>query len=386
VPASAVDLAGLAAVDGHCHPLFADPWTVSPRTFLDIFSEGRPGAMAAHLPQTGYYRRALRALARRVGAALTVEDVLARRQALGPAAAVRAVADGGVRALLVDTGYPPDAMPLAEMRRLVPCPLHEVFRIETCAQALLPRALDVDRFFEAFRAELHTAAGRCVAFKTIVAYRSGLAIRTWTPDEVAASYRQVVERVRAGGTPRLTEKPLLDTLVGEALAVARATGRPIQVHSGFGDPDIDLLQANPLLLRRVLEDGRWAGVPIVLLHQSYPYVREAAYLAAIWPQVHVDLSLAPAFLGPGCIPSLVEMLSLAPWSKLLYGSDVGGLPELFGLVADWTRDWLGEALGWLVERSELGADEARAAGRAILAENAMTLYGLPRRGAQSATG
>jgi predicted TIM-barrel fold metal-dependent hydrolase len=381
VTESAVDLAGLAAVDGHCHPLFASPWTVSPERFLDIFSEGRPGAMRAHLPQTGYYRRALRALARQVGAEPTVESVLARRQALGLAAAASAVTGAGVAALLADTGYPPDAMPLAEMRRVLPCAIHEVFRIETCAQALLPRALDLDRYLEAFRAELHAAAGRCVAFKTIVAYRSGLAIRAWTADEVAASYRQVLGRVRAGGSPRLTEKPLLDTLVWEALAVARATGRPLQVHSGFGDPDLDLLQSNPILLRPVLEDPRWAAVPIVLLHCSYPYVREAAYLAAIWPQVHVDLSLAPAFLGPGSIPPLVEMLSLAPWSKLYYGSDVGGLPELFGLVADWTRAWLGEALGWLVERGELGAEEARAAGRAILAENATTLYGLVRPGA-----
>jgi hypothetical protein len=109
VTASAVDLAGLAVVDGHRHPLFANPWTVSPETFRDIFSEGRPGAMTAHLPQTGYYRRVLRALAQRVGAAPTVEGVLARRQALGPAAAVPALADAGVSALLVDTGYPPDA-------------------------------------------------------------------------------------------------------------------------------------------------------------------------------------------------------------------------------------------------------------------------------------
>jgi predicted TIM-barrel fold metal-dependent hydrolase len=378
VSAGAIDLGDLAVVDGHCHPLFADPWTVSPPRLLDIFSEGRPGAMTAHLPQTGYYRRALRALAQRVGAAPTVEDVLARRQALGPAAAASAVTGAGVAALLVDTGYPPDAMPLAEMRRLLPCPIHEVFRIETCAQALLPRALDMDRFFEAFRAELQAAARRCVAFKTIVAYRSGLAIRAWPPDEVAAAYRQVLARVQRGGSVRLTEKPLLDALAEEALAVARATGRPLQVHSGFGDPDIDLLQANPLLLRPLLEDPRWAAVPIVLLHLAYPYVREAAYLAAIWPQVHVDLSLVPAFLGPGSVPPLVELLALAPWSKLLYGSDVGGLPELFGLVADWTRAALGEALGWLAERGDFSAEEARAAGRAILAENATALYGLPR--------
>jgi predicted TIM-barrel fold metal-dependent hydrolase len=67
---------------------------------------------------------------------------------------------------------------------------------------------------------------------------------------------------------------------------------------------------------------------------AYPYFREAAYLAAVWPHVYVDLSLAIPFLGPGVVPPLVETLALAPATKLLYGSDVGGLPELFALCAD----------------------------------------------------
>ncbi len=58
---------------------------------------------------------------------------------------------------------------------------------------------------------------------------------------------------------------------------------------------------------------------------------------------------------------------------------MGGLPELFGLAADWTRAALGEALGWLVERGELTLEEARAAGRRILSENALALHGLPAR-------
>jgi hypothetical protein len=58
---------------------------------------------------------------------------------------------------------------------------------------------------------------------------------------------------------------------------------------------------------------------------------------------------------------------------------VGALPETFGHAADWTRAALGEALGWLVERGELTVDEARAAGRRILSENALALQGLPAR-------
>lgn len=372
-----LDLSDLPVVDGHCHLLLRDPWALSPETFLTLFSEGRPGSMTAHIPHTGYYRRALRALAELVGAAPTVEDILARRQALGREAARRSLVEKRVTALLVDTGYPPDAMPLSEMRPLLSCPVYEVFRIEACAEALLARALPCDEFLDAFRQGVAAAAERCVALKTIIAYRSGLAIQTWKAEEVSSAYRQAVTRWEAGGAPRLTEKPLLDTLLGLALEVSRATGRPLQVHTGFGDPDIDLLHANPLLLRPVLEDPRWAGVRTVLLHVAYPYFREAAFMAAVWPQVYVDLSLAPPFLGPASIPLLIEMLSLAPASKLLYGSDLGGLPEIFGLSADWARAWLSEALGWLVERGGLIEEEARSTGRRILSENAMALYGLP---------
>jgi predicted TIM-barrel fold metal-dependent hydrolase len=93
--------------------------------------------------------------------------------------------------------------------------------------------------------------------------------------------------------------------------------------------------------------------------------------------VSVDLSLAIPFLGPGAVPPLIELLSLAPASKLLYGSDVGTLPELLAVVADWGRAALGEALGWLVERGGLGEEEAREAGERILSGNARALYRLP---------
>lgn len=371
-----VDLSDLPVVDGHCHPLLPDPWAVSPETFLALFSEGRPGTMTADIPHTGYFQRALRGLAQRLGVEPTTEALLERRRKLGPEVVRRWFSESRVTALLVDTGYPPDAMPLSELRRLLPCTAHEIFRIETCAQALLPKALEYDEFLDAFRQELRTAAHRSIAFKSIIAYRSGLAVRPWSAEEAELAYRRELARLHDTGSSRLTEKPLLDTLFAVTLEVSRETGRPLQVHAGFGDPDLDLPQANPLLLRPVLEDTRWTRARIVVLHLAYPYFREASVLAAVWPQVYVDLSLALPFLGPGAIPPLIETLSLAPASKLLYGSDVGGLPELFALSADWARPTLGEALGWLVERGGLAVEEARRTGRQILSDNAVTLYGL----------
>jgi uncharacterized protein len=376
---TAVDLSAIPIVDGHCHPLLRDPTGVSIETFLDLFSEGRSGTMREHVIHTGYYRRALRALGGRLGVEATAEAVLeGRRRHLVADTARAQFAAARVAALLVDTGYPADGgMPLDEMRRRLGCAVHEVFRIETCAERLLLQRLPHDEFLEAFRRALLDAAPRCVAFKTIVAYRSGLALRAWSDDECRASYARALAATPPHGRPRLADKPLLDRLVETTLDVARDTGRPLQMHAGFGDPDIDLLGANPLHLRPILEDPRWASIRLVLLHMAYPYTREAAFMTAVWPQVHLDLSLALPFLGAAAVNPLIEILSLAPSSKLMYGSDVSSLPELFALSAEWGRAALGEALGWLVERGDLEPGEANGVGRAILSDNARALYALP---------
>ena len=374
--APALDLSDLPVVDGHCHPLLADTAALSESAFLDLFTEGRAGTMAAHVAHTGYLGRALAALGSRLGCAPSVAAVLERRSALGADGARRVFADAGIAALLVDTGYPAVAMELAEMRRALPCRVHEVFRIETCAQDLLARGLSFEAYVRAFGAALGAAAGRAVALKSIIAYRSGLGVRPWPQAEAADAYGRALTRLEAGGSARLTDKPLLDTLFHVALEVCQETRTPLQVHSGFGDPDVDLLQANPLLLRPILEGPRWAGVRIVALHMSYPYAREAAFMAAVWPNLYVDLSLALPFLGPAAALPLAEMLALAPATKLMYGSDVSALPELFALSADWGRAALGEALGWLVERNGLTADAARAAAQRVLADNATALYAL----------
>jgi predicted TIM-barrel fold metal-dependent hydrolase len=371
-----VALADLPVVDGHCHPLLPDPLALGAGDFLSFFTEAREDTMAVHVQHTGLLQRAIRGLGGRLGVHADIDRILERRRQVGVESGCRTLTESRVAALLVDTGYPPEAMAIDSMRKILPCRVHEVFRIETCAQSLLVENLPYEEFLAVFREQLRAAAAHVVAFKSIIAYRSGLAIRPWTADHISQAYRTVTTRVQAGGTTRLTEQPLLDTLVTATLEVCRDTGRPLQFHSGFGDPDVDLLQANPILLRSVLEDQRWASVPIVALHMSYPYFREAAYLASVWPRFYVDLSLALPFLGAGAMLPLVEMISLAPSSKLLYGSDLRGLPELFALSADWGRATLADALSWLVDRGDMDADEARQVGRRILAENAIDLYRL----------
>jgi hypothetical protein len=183
-----MDLAALPVVDGHCHPLLADPSALSADQLLDLLSEGRPGTMRAHVPHTGYFRRVLGDLARRFGVPPTLDAVLAARAAAGPDAARTLFAEARIEALLVDTGYPASGMALDRMRGVLSCGIHEVFRIERCAERLIAQGWSYEKFLGAFEDELRAAAKRCVSFKTIVAYRCGLAVRPWAQAEIAAAY------------------------------------------------------------------------------------------------------------------------------------------------------------------------------------------------------
>lgn len=54
----------------------------------------------------------------------------------------------------------------------------------------------------------------------------------------------------------------------------------------FGDKDLQLELANPLHLRAILEDPLFAKSRLVLLNGSYPFMREASYLASVYSQVN----------------------------------------------------------------------------------------------------
>ncbi|MFB8789757.1 MAG: amidohydrolase family protein [Potamolinea sp.] len=121
-------------------------------------------------------------------------------------------------------------------------------------------------------------------------------------------------------------------MITQALEIAAKYKMPVQFHTGFGDPDLDLRLGNPVYLRPLLEEKRFRNAPIVLLHASYPYTQEAGYLASVYPQVYLDFGLAVPFLSVAGMRSTVQqLLELAPTSKLMYSSDAHNIPELYYL-------------------------------------------------------
>ena len=302
-----------------------------PRTldeFRGLFTESPDPRQWPHVATAVTYRRAMAVLGDVLGCEPDEEGVFRARLATDPdaytASLLRAT---GAELLLVDTGFPPagEAHGWERMGELAGCASRPVLRIES----LEPASADA----EAGRAR---SAG-FVALKTIAAYRGGL-------DRVSDVVLGVLEANAATGAPL-----------------------PVQVHAGFGDSDLWLHRADPSYLKPLIE--RFDETPFVLLH-CYPFVREAGWLAHVYPNVWLDLSLTIPHVWRAAELAR-QALELAPVSKLLYASDAARTPELFLLAARWWREALAEVLA-----EALPAEQAAEAGRMILRENALALYAL----------
>ena len=346
-----MDLEAITLVDQHAHGILRSQPTLD--EFRGLFSESPDPRQWPHVTSSLTYRRAIRTLAAFLGVEPTEEAVYRHRLERDPAEYASTLLQAtGTETLLVDDGHPPpgEGTSWDELGELAECDARPVLRIERVAEA------GGGDYLDAVRAEVATARARGFAgLKTIAAYRGGL-------DLAALESGDAAWRGRIEGAA-------MARAVLAALEANEATGDPlpVQVHTGFGDSDLQLPRADPGHLKPLVE--RFRETQFVLLH-CYPFVREAGWLAHVYGNVFLDLSLTiPHVSRPA--EALREALELAPVSKLLYASDAARTPELYYLAAAWWRAALAEVLA-----EALPADEAEAAARLVLRDNARRLYRL----------
>jgi glutamine synthetase/predicted TIM-barrel fold metal-dependent hydrolase len=232
--------------------------------------------------------------------------------------------------------------------------------------------------------QLWNLSQKVVAFKSIAAYRSGLRIDPMVSAQEAENALQ--ENLRMGSPVRVSSKALIDFIFTRALEVATQRDVPLQIHTGFGDKDLQLELANPLHLRAVLETPTFARCRVVLLHGSYPFMREASYLASVYPQVHLDFGLViPKLSVRGMRCAVSDLLDLAPINKIMFSTDGYAFPETFFLGAKWSREILSRVLIEAYDNGDLPINEALAAADGILGRHALDFYKLEGRGGFSAS-
>ena len=368
-------------MDNHCHGIQQSQAFRDITSWRQAFTESAdPRMPREHVATTSFYRRLVRRLAEFLDCEPDEESVFtARTKKDGRELAGELLRAANVEVLLLDTGFPPseDVVTVPELGQIGGCRAQPMLRLETLMEDLLTENDSLEEVREVLAAVLDDVRDQgYVALKSIAAYRTGLDIQEWPREEAEESFHEYKRAVEAGSA-RLVHKPLLDTLLHVAFAQASRQEIPVQFHVGYGDAHTDLLLGNPLYLRRVLQRPDYRGMPVVLLHECYPYTRQGGYLAAVYENAYLDLSYGIPLLGYNEMLSFTRAaLGVAPSSKLMYSSDGIGVPELHWISALDGRCVFGQALGELVSYGELTLTEAEAVGESMLRENATRLYGL----------
>jgi hypothetical protein len=370
-------LGTLALVDHHVHPALAAE--TGEAEFEQLITESDrplPAGLTQFDSQLGV------AIRRWCAPVLDLEpfagpaDYLARRSALGAAEVTRRLLRAtGTAHFLLDTGYVrPGLLDVPGMREAAGARADEVVRLESVAeQAVLGGDRSAAGFAARFAAALARQAATAVGLKSIVGYRFGLDFDPGPPAaaEVTEAAGGWLRQIEATGQVRAEDPVLLRHLLWTGLEL----GLPLQLHTGFGDPDADLRRCDPLLLRGFLQQTGAAGVPVMLLH-CYPFHRGAGYLAQAFPHVYLDVGLAINYAGARAAAVVAESLELAPFGKLLFSSDAWGPPELHYLGALLWRRATARVLGDWVADGDWSHSDALRVAEMVGAGNARRVYRL----------
>jgi hypothetical protein len=367
--AASVDLRPL--IDHHCHGLLLDD--LDRLSFEALMNEAAGPSRLG----TSFFDSMLGLAIRRWCAPVLglephvpADDYLARRRELGVAASRLLVAAAGIETFLVDTGLPDDRLcSPAQLAELSSGRAYEVIRLEALAEELINTGTEPADFPRTMESTLHES--RPLAAKSIAAYRIGLDLAPERPAAHALTAALASLRPTATDHYRIAHPVINCWLAWTAIEL----GIPLQIHVGYGDADVDLLRADPLLLTPFLRATEQYEVPVLLLH-SYPFHRQAAYLAQVYSHVFIDIGLAVHNTGAFSRTLIRESLELAPFGKLLFSTDAYGLAELFYLGAALFRHGLSAVLDDLVAAGEMAGRDVDHVASLITNDNARRVYGV----------
>lgn len=310
--------------------------------------------------------------------------------------------------LLIDDGLYGPLHKLEWHDQFTKAPTKRIVRLERLAEDIVMQMANdgvkssgielLSNFEQRFLGALDPKREDVVGYKSIAAYRSGLAISTNALENsnlvevadaldgaLASAYSKLQSFTPSKPEPfvplgpriRIGDKPTIDYLVLHGCQIALKHDLPIQFHTGHGDQDMNLLLSNPAHLQPLLQDSRFEDLKLVLLHTSYPYTKEAGWLASSFNNVYVDIGeLQPMVSRHALTTAIKELLHLAPLNRIMYSSDAHVYPETYYFGALYYREALAKVLCETVEDGDLTEDEAIEAARMIGYKNAVWAYKL----------
>ena len=243
------------------------------------------------------------------------------------------------------------------------------------------------RVMEQFRTAVTNAVldSEVVGFKSVICYRTGLAVPDRgtfeNTDQLNDAWATLLQQCAHREYTRLDDPILTPFLLHTAAEIIQDTtpdgrqAKPLQFHTGLGDNDITLRLSSPSHLQPFIKE--YPKLPIVLLHASYPFTREAAYLASVYQNVYLDIGeVFPMISQEGQGKVISQALELCPSEKLTWSTDGHWFAETYLLAVIQVREALQHVLGEYVRRDTLEVAQAAQIVEDILFNTSNRLYDL----------
>lgn len=271
---------------------------------------------------------------------------------------------GRIKGLLIDIGYKPAEVELESFKKSVPAQIKYVYRIETLVDQFWTRKGEFDEMYNEFIKKTENAIKNgAVALKSIIGYRTGLGVNQVSYNEAK---KALVEN---------NEKAFRDFFFNETIKTCKKFDIPFQVHASFGESNCNLLNNNPLMLKKVLDNEEYKKVAFVLVHGGFPYSFEAGYFAAMYPNVYLDFSEMIPWLTFESKDAIKKVLDMAPFNKIMYGSDGFVSPELHFLGVQFAKSVVAEIIEELIQQRLMTKLEGYSLAENIFYKNAVNVFG-----------
>jgi predicted TIM-barrel fold metal-dependent hydrolase len=378
-----MDLSSIPVIDSHCHPFDPSKIEADFRVYFNM-SLWRPPV--EYVVDTVQNRKLMRKLGKFLGAPRNAgqDEIAELRNKLfnddQKGYIQRLFKDSNVKTMLADTGFPHEeftgySVDLKIFSDLVPCKVFPIFRMApTIFRIFKDLPSGFDEAVDIMEKDLDHAVkvDKIVAIKSIAAYETGLEIKKWSMKEASEAF----ERFKKDKNKK-DEKIIRDYFAVMGFKKAKEQDIPIQFHTGFGSaPNLNLFEANPMLLADILADDEILGTKVVITHSGLPFTRETGYLCSVYPNCYCDVTAITSMAVLAVKNSILEILEFAPANRIMFGSDGAEIPETFWFgITEGVRA-LGMALDELVSSDWITANEAIEFAELILYKTAEKLYKL----------
>jgi predicted TIM-barrel fold metal-dependent hydrolase len=345
--------------------------------YRDILPENNSGEygvsaeLAEHITNLGAVKTMVNYLSQYFKCEPTLEAVLAERNRRSAGAmweyASGLYADANIIGEMVDAGAPFNDPSM----KCFPARIFRLFQMDPLFRRLLGKCSSYGELKSQF-VETVTAAIRegFVGIKCHVLEVTTGEIRLVESDEAEKAFQDA-----KSGKASANETVYL-AIFAQVLDLCQKLDIPIHIHTGCtGGPGNGLIHhCDPLIMAPFLNNPRFFNTTIVFLHCNYPNIRNAVLMAHAYPHVWIDLSWTLPWNSMNIAQCLVEMLGVAPHSKIMFGTGQHELPEMVWMASKIARSSLACVMEDLVSKNLISIPQAQETAEQLLYKNAKRLY------------